>query len=234
MDNQPTNHAFWRSFRLFEGLDDPVLAKLANAAQRRHWPSGSTLFQRGDSGDYLVALAAGRVRLAVGSAQGKELVLRHAEAGDIFGELSLFDGAPRSAEAFAVVDSAGFVLAKRDYDAIALQEPTLCIAVTYHLCRMLRDTTEQLEGLALHTLEARVARFLLFTLRQIHGDDLPPNPLLLLEINQSDIAAVLGASRPKVNRALQSLRDAGVIQKSGEALECNLAMLHSIADPKLG
>ncbi|MGO4906695.1 Crp/Fnr family transcriptional regulator [Pseudorhodobacter sp. W20_MBD10_FR17] len=234
MANQPTNQPFWRSFRLFEALDDPVLTKIANAAQRRHWPSGTTLFQRGDTGDYLVALASGRIRLAVGSAQGKELVLRHAEAGDIFGELSLFDGAPRSAEAVAVIDSAGFVLPKSDYDAITLQEPSLCSAVTHYLCRMLRDTTGQLESLALYTLEARVARFLLFTLRQIHGDDLPPNPLLLLEINQSDIAAVLGASRPKVNRALQSLRDAGIIQKSGDAMECNVALLHSIADPRLG
>jgi CRP-like cAMP-binding protein len=232
MANQPTNHAFWRSFRLFETLEDHVLEKLSNAAQPRHWPNGITLFQRGETGDYLVALASGRIRVAVGSAQGKELVLRHAEAGDIFGELSLFDGAARSAEATAVVDSKGYVLAKREFDAIAAQEPSLHIAVTHHLCRMLRDTTEQLEGLALYTLEARVARFLLFTLRQIHGDDLPPNPLLLLEINQSDIAAVLGASRPKVNRALQAMRDAGVLQKSGDALECNVAMLQGIADPQ--
>lgn len=234
MANLPNNQVFWRSFRLFETLEDRVLEKLSNAAQRRNWPNGTTLFQRGEAGDYLVALASGRIRLAVGSAQGKELVLRHAEAGDIFGELSLFDGAPRSAEATAVIDSAGFVLAKRDFDAIALQEPSLCIAVSHYLCRMLRDTTEQLESLALYTLEARVARFLLFTLRQIHGDDLPPNPLLLLEINQSDIAAVLGASRPKVNRALQAMRDAGVLQKTGDALECNVALLQNIADPKLG
>jgi CRP-like cAMP-binding protein len=234
MTHPPTNLAFWRSFRLFETLDDRAICKIADAAQRRHWTHGTTLFQRGEAGDYMVALASGRIRLAVGSAQGKELVLRHAEAGDIFGELSLFDGAPRSAEATAVVDSAGFVLAKRDFDAIAQQEPSLCSAVNHHLCRMLRDTTEQLESLALYTLEARVARFLLFTLRQIHGDDLPPNPLLLLEINQSDIAAVLGASRPKVNRALQAMRDTGVLRKNGEALECSVALLQNIADPKLG
>ncbi len=234
MTHQPTNLAFWRSFRLFETLEDRAIRRIADAAQRRHWANGTTLFQRGEAGDYMVALASGRIRLAVGSAQGKELVLRHAEAGDIFGELSLFDGAPRSAEATAVVDSAGFVLAKRDFDAIAQQEPSLCSAVNHYLCRMLRDTTEQFESLALYTLEARVARFLLFTLRQTHGDDLPPKPLLMLELNQSDIAAVLGASRPKVNRALQAMRDAGVLRKNGDALECSVAMLQNIADPKLG
>jgi CRP-like cAMP-binding protein len=232
MTKPHVNQALWRSFRLFEDLLNPVLQQVAEASQRRHWPAGATLFQRGDAGDYLVALTAGRIRLSVGTPHGKELVLRHAEAGDVFGELSLFDGAPRSAEATAVTDSEGFILSKRDFETIADREPGLRTAVTHYLCRMLRDTTEQLEGIALYHLEARVARFLLFTLRQIHGDDLPPNPLLQLEINQSDIAAVLGASRPKVNRALQSLRDSGVLQKSGEAMECDVALLLQIADPR--
>lgn len=230
MDNPRSAHKVWQSFRLFQSVETRILDQIAAAAQSRQWPSGSLLFQRGAPGDYLVALTQGRVRLSVGTAQGKELVLRHAEAGDVFGELSLFDGAPRSADATAVVDSAGFVLAKRDFDVIVAREPDLSVAITHYLCRMLRDTTEQLEGLALYTLEARVARFLLLTLRQIYGTALPPNPLLQLEISQSDIAAVLGASRPKVNKALQSLRDAGVLQKSGAALECNVALLLQIAD----
>ena len=231
MTKSKTTTVLWRSFRLFESLKAPVLSQIIAAAQLRQWPSGTTLFQRGEAGEYLVALTSGRIRLSVGTPQGKELVLRHAEAGDVFGELSLFDGAPRAAEATALVASDGYVLSRRDFDIIAAREPGLRIAVTQYLCRMLRDTTEQLEGLALYNLEARVARFLLFTLRQIHGDHLPPNPLLQLEINQSDIAAVLGASRPKVNRALQSLRDAGILQKSGEAMKCDVAALAQIAEP---
>lgn len=232
MTKSPVNQAVWRSFRLFEGVNADVLAEVAEAAHRRAWTAGAVLFQRGDAGDYLVALVSGRIRLGVSTAQGRELVLRHAEPGDIFGELSLFDGAPRSAEAVALVASEGFVLGKRDFEQIADRQPSLRIAVTQYLCRMLRDTTEQLEGIALYNLEARVARFLLFTLRQIHGDDLPPMPLLRLEINQSDLAAVLGASRPKVNRALQALRDTGVVQRSGAAMQCDVAELLRIADPQ--
>ena len=97
---------------------------------------------------------------------------------------------------------------------------------------MLRDTTEQLEGIALYNLEARVARLLLFTLRHFHGDELPPNPMLRLEINQSDIAAVLGASRPKVNRALQALRDSGAVRRDGNAMECDVAALQRLAEPE--
>lgn len=230
MDIPRSDHKIWQSFRLFQSVEPRILDQISAVAQRRQWPAGTLLFQRGAQGDYLVALTQGRVRLSVGTAQGKELVLRHAEAGDVFGELSLFDGGARSADATALVDSAGFVLAKRDFDVIAAREPAVAIAITHYLCRMLRDTTEQLEGLALYTLEARVARFLLLTLRHIYGHALPPRPLLQLEISQSDIAAVLGASRPKVNKALQSLRDAGVVQKTGAALECNVSLLLQLAD----
>jgi CRP-like cAMP-binding protein len=233
-DIQAGQVAFWRSFRLLETLDDHILQRISEAAQLREWPAGMVLFQRGDPGDYLVALVSGRVRMAVSTSQGRELVLHHAESGDIMGELALFDGAPRSADAMTLVPTTGYILTRRDFDAISAQEPELRVAIIHYLCRMLRDTTEQLEGLALYTLEARVARFLLFTLRQIHGDDLPPNPLLKLEINQSDIAAVLGASRPKVNRALHGLRDTGAVRRGGGAMECDVALLQRLAEPAQG
>ncbi|MFT7057511.1 MAG: CRP-like cAMP-binding protein [Pseudorhodobacter sp.] len=230
-DRISSKMAFWRSFRLFEGLEDRILTQISEAAQWREWPAGMVLFQRGDAGDYLVALVSGRVRMAISTALGRELVLRHVEAGDIMGEVALFDDAPRSADAVALVATEAFILTKRDFDTIAAREPDLRVAIIHYLCRMVRDTTDQLEGIALYNLEARLARFLLFTLRQIHGDDLPPNPLLRLEINQSDIAAVLGATRPKVNRALQSLRDLGAVLRDGDVMECDVAKLRRLSEP---
>jgi len=60
---------------MFEDLDGPTLDRIAQMAVRREWTAGSTVFRRGESGDYLVALAEGRVRLSLGTAQGRELVL---------------------------------------------------------------------------------------------------------------------------------------------------------------
>ncbi len=66
-----------------------------------------------------------------------------------------------------------------------------------YLTRRLRETTDQLETIALYDLESRVARFLLATLRQIHGEDLPDSASLQLALSQTDIAGILGASRPR-------------------------------------
>jgi len=105
------------------------------------------------------------------------------------------------------------------------------VAVTAYLCRRLRDTTDQLEGIALYNLELRLARFLLFALRQIHGDEIPDAPRLSLDLSQSDLAAVLGATRPKVNQALQRLRDAGAVSREGHVMTCDVAALRDLAEP---
>lgn len=231
----PRSHSlrpsFWRSFLLFEGLEDAVLADLASVVQRASWRAGDVIFQRGDTGDWLVALTGGRVRLSLLTQGGRELTLRHAEAGDTLGELALFDRDPRSADATAVVATEGLLLHRRDYEALALRHPALTLAMARYLSQRLRETTEQLESIALYPLEARVARFLLFTLRQLNGADLPETAVLRLEISQSELASVLGASRPKVNRALQALTASGALRRDGEGWVCDTGGLAALADP---
>ena len=227
----PARAAFWRSFPIFQDLGTESLARIAAVAGVQHWAAGALLFQRGDPGGYLVALASGRVRLAITTPQGRELTLRHAGPGDLLGEMALFDAEPRSADAVALVETAGHVLHRSAFRQIAQHDPALMDGAARWLSRRLRETTEQLEGIVLYNLDSRLARFLLATLRQIHGDDLPPHPALRLDISQSDLAAVLGASRPKVNQALQGLRDGRAITRDGTTLLCDVAALRQIAEP---
>ena len=224
--------SFWRSFDLFAGLDAAALAALAGLAQRRHWAPGEVLFQRGDPGDWMLALAQGRVKLTLLTPGGRELILRHAEGGDTLGEFALIDGEPRSADATAVLATTGFVLDRARFASLAEAHPGLGMAAARYFCHRLRATTEQLEGIALYQLEARLARFLLFTLRQIHGEDLPDGAVLRLGVSQGELAAVLGASRPKVNRALQGLQDLGAITRRGEDWQVDAAALRAAADPE--
>ena len=232
MEKPAARPAFWRSFDLFAGLDPAALEALAGLAQRRHWQAGETLFQRGDPGDWMLALAEGRVKLTLTTASGRELTLRLAEAGDSLGEFALVDGEPRSADATALEPCSGWVLDRLRFAVLAEAHPALGLSVARYFSRRLRATTEQLEGNALYQLEARLARFLLFTLRQLNGPDLPPEAALRLEISQSELAAVLGASRPKVNRALQSLQELGAIRREGEVWQLDLPSLRAAADPE--
>ena len=218
------------SFPLFSALEPETIERLAAIARQGTWAAGSFLFHRGDDGDHLIALTSGRVRLSLGSAQGRELVLLHATAGDIIGELALLDGEPRSADARVIEPVTGIVIGRAGFLGIARERPDLGLALAGHLSRLLRNTNYQMESIAIYDLQMRVVRFFLMSLRQIHGEDLPATAMLRLGLNQSDLSAILGASRPKVNRVLQDLLGAGALRREGDIVECIVPKLLEIAE----
>lgn len=217
---------------LFARVDGPTIAALAANATRRVWEAGTVLFQRGDAGDYLLALVSGRVRLSVSTGAGKELVLRHMGPGEVIGEFSLIDGQPRSADATVVEPSSGVILRRDRFLAVAAEHPQLGLALAQHLCQQLRSTNYQMESIALYDLRARVARFLLFALRDQRQAG---RARLRLAVNQSELALLVGASRPKVNQVLQTMLAEGILERDGEALICDLPRLEEAADvPEAG
>lgn len=223
--------AFWRSFPIFEGFARETVAEVAEIASYRKWKGGTVIFQRGDEGSYLIVVVSGRIKLSLITPQGKELSLRHLEAGSLFGEMAILDGQPRSADATAVTATEGYVISKRDFLDLLTRNPAASQAIIGYLCSKLRETTEQLETIALYDLDSRVARFFLATLRNIHGDDLPDSANLQLALSQTEIASIVGASRPKINRSILALEEAGAIRRADGIIHCNIGRLLGVAEP---
>jgi CRP-like cAMP-binding protein len=206
------------------------MAEVAAIARPAGWPSGAVLFQRGDAAEFMLIIESGRVRLNLATAGGRELVLRHAGPGAVVGEMGILDDRQRSADATAVGALKGLVIHRAPFLALLARRPGLALAVIRYLTRRLNETTYQLETLALFGLEARLARFLLAALNQAHGGRPPARALLTLDLGQSDIAAILGASRPKTNRAFVALLKSNAIARTGRGLTCDVARLTAVAD----
>lgn len=224
--------AFWRSFPIFEEFSKELIAEVAGLAQWRRWPAGTVIFQRGDEGNYMILVTDGRIKLSLITSQGKELSLRHLEPGTLMGEMAVLDGAPRSADATATVATEGYVIGKSEFMALITRNPDAAEAVMGYLCRRLRETTDQLETIALYDLDSRVARFFLATLKQIHGEeDLPDHANLQIALSQTEIAGILGASRPKINRSILSLEEHGAIKRQGGVIDCDVGRLMKLAEP---
>jgi CRP/FNR family cyclic AMP-dependent transcriptional regulator len=96
------------------------------------------------------------------------------------------------------------------------------------LCRRLRDVSDRLEAVALYPMEVRLARFLLVALGERTA---PPGKRVPLELGftQTELAMLLGASRPKINAALRVLEEAGAIGRTSDRLFCDRAKLAVIA-----
>lgn len=218
------------AFAAFSGLLEAERTELLRAFESRHWAAGEVIFLRGDEDSYLLALTSGAVRLSIASPQGRELVLRHVGPGETLGEIALIDGLPRSADATAVAPTTALVLRRARFLDICAEHAAVPLAMAVYLCSHLRNTNHQMESIALYDLQSRLVRFLILSLRQAHGDDIPQFVPLTLGLNQSDLSAMLGASRPKVNQALQSLILTGALRRDGPVLICNRDLLQRLLD----
>ncbi len=215
---------------LFGRLDEADLAGVASQMREVRFGAGQSIFARGDQGTDVFLVLEGRVRLSILTAEGRELSFNHAVAGEIFGEIAALDGGERSADATALVDTRMMVLAMPALDKMMAAKPALARAVIGFLCHRLRNVSDHLENVALFPIETRLARFLLHALGPAPAGKPAGSQRITLGMSQSELALLLGASRPKVNAALAMLESAGAVQRTGQDLDCDREILSNLAD----
>lgn len=207
---------------MFGTLDAAGRDAVAQELRETVFESGQAIFSRGDPGNEMYLVARGRVRLSVLTNDGRELSFAHVEPPSIFGELAVFDGRPRSADATAVNKVVALSLSKAAFTRLLRQKPEVGEAAIRFLSGRLRDADEQLEAIALHPIEARLARFFLAAARQKDPEAKSGKVNVSLPISQSELALLVGASRPKVNAALALLESEGAIERRGAIVVCDI------------
>jgi CRP/FNR family transcriptional regulator, cyclic AMP receptor protein len=202
-----------RSARYFADLPDDALARLAAACTRRSYARGQYLWYQGDEGARLAVVAEGLVKIVISSEQGDEVVLRTLGPGATLGELALLDGSPRSAAVVAVEPTTVLTLARETVLELLARHPSVLDALLRSLGGLVRGLTEQAGDLVFLDLGGRVAKLLL-RLAEEHGGGAQP-PKVDIRLSQSDLAAMVGATRPAVNRVLQGMASRGLIAVDG-------------------
>ncbi len=213
---------------LLKGVGGDALSACATQLHQVRFEKGQMVFARGEPGTHLYLVAEGQVRLAVATSEGRELSFQIAHVGDFIGEIAVLDGRPRSAEAVALTAVTAYALERRAFQQLWSEHVEIAAAVIAFLCWRIRDASDRLEALALYPMEVRLAKFLLVALA---GRQAPAGRRVPLELgfSQSELAMLLGASRPKINVALGELEQAGAIHRTSDRLFCNPAKLAEIA-----
>ncbi len=165
-------------------------------------PEGETLFVKGDKGDALYGIRRGQIRIETGTASGDTLTLNVLGPGDLFGEIALFDGQARTADAVASEPSELFVLRRSDFLAYLEKDARVAVRVIELLCQRIRWVSDRMEETALLPFQVRLARRL-----AILVDDFG----MEINISQDRLANYVGVARETVNRQLQIWRRAGVL-----------------------
>ena len=205
-----------RQVSLFASLAPDDLAVLAGNLQRRRYARGQVIFRQGDAGASLYLIEEGLVKIAVSTPGGKALVLRLLGPRDFFGELSLLDGEPRSADAIAHEDCRLLLLQREDFLRFVEARPGVAKGLLATVSRRLRYTTQQVQDAAFLDVPARLARVLLELAHIPAG--LADDQLIDPRPTQAELAEMVGATRESVNKWLGVYEREGLIQRQRGAI----------------
>jgi CRP/FNR family transcriptional regulator, cyclic AMP receptor protein len=147
-----------RNHPLFQDLPSPVIEHLGSYMKTRRVARGATIFAKGDPGTGLMGVLTGSVKVSVASAEGKDIVLNIFREGEIFGEIALLDGRPRTADATAMSDCELIVIERRDFVPFLSSHPDVTIKFIEILCSRLRRTSEQVQDVTFLNLPTRLAK----------------------------------------------------------------------------
>ncbi len=209
---------------LLRHLRPEELRRLAAAASVARHPAHATVFKKGDDGTSMMAVIRGKVKISTYSDEGKEVVLNIIDQGDIFGEIAVLDGRPRTADAVALEETDLLVLRRAQLLPFLTGDPEMLARLLAVLCQRLRQTSEHLEDAMLREAPSRLARRLL-RLAEAFGRPGPDGIRLAIKLSQQQIGSLVGASRETVSRQLADWQRAGYV-----AMEAGCIVLR---DPKL-
>jgi len=204
------------SGRWFQALPGELREALGRAAVVRQLPAGQRLFARGDAPCGLYCVVEGQMRIGAVGASGKEALLALVEAPNWFGEICLFDGQPRTHDAYAEGPTTLLQVPMPALRALLDQHPEYWRDFALLMSHKLRMTFAVLEELALLPAATRLARRLLM-LAESYGETGASQRELHLP--QEQLAAMLGLSRQTTNHILKDLESRGVLRLSYGGIE---------------
>ncbi|TSA00194.1 MAG: Crp/Fnr family transcriptional regulator [Deltaproteobacteria bacterium] len=203
---------------LFAGFGPSEFETLERCVVRRRYPGGQTLFLMGDEGGSLHVIERGRVKVSIPSASGEELILAILGEGDLLGELSLFDGKPRSATVQALEDTETLCLHREDLLALMRDRFDVVEKILEVLARRIRDTDMLLAESHFLDITARLAKKIL-DLGDAFGVREGGKIRIGVKTTQKDLASMIGATRESINKQLKALRDLGLVRITGGTIE---------------
>jgi CRP/FNR family transcriptional regulator, cyclic AMP receptor protein len=194
-----------------DGLPAGDAEALRALGGERRYRAGAVLFHHGDEPGSVLLLLEGRVKLVLTGPQGKEVILGFSSPGELVGEVSAIDGAPRSASAEAVDAVRALVVTRAAFQRFVETHPAAALSLLQNLARRLRLADAQRLEFAAYDVVGRVARRLL-DLCDRHGESVEGGVLITLPLSQDELAAWSASSREAVSKALHLLRQLGWLE----------------------
>lgn len=195
---------------MFAKVPRDDLDALATKTKTVRLAARELLFAKGDPGDRLYIVVQGLVRIGVLSPDGREVTYGLIKPGQLFGEIAVLDGGPRSADATAMEATELLSLDRREVLTFLEQHPSHSQRLIQILCERVRRADELLEDIFFLTLSGRLAKHLLVlggAVGERKGDD----GAVTIRMSQQEVADHMGITRESVNKVLSKWEQAGLV-----------------------
>jgi len=199
-----------RSVPLFADFEPAELEQLAALSRTRSMPKGNVIFYEDDPGVSCYVIMSGKVKIVVNADDGREHILGVLYEGDVFGEMSLIDGQPRSASAICADDVQMVTIQRDDFLSLLRSNPDISLKLLVTLSQRLRAADRNMESLAFLSAPGRVARLLL-QLGKEHGVPGAEGVVFTSPMTRQELASLAGTSRETLTRVLMDYHDRGII-----------------------
>ena len=220
-----------RKHPIFADLEPDALDQLCRYAKLTTVKRGATIAAKGDPGNNLFAVITGTVKISSSSPDGRNAILNLIGPGEIFGEIAVLDGAPRSADATANTNCELYIIDRRDFLPFVKSQPALAMKFIELLCARLRWTSQQVEQVILQNLPGRLASALLGLTEERKFDSGSGT----LAITQQEISEMVGMTRESINKQLRAWAGRNWVRlEHGAIVVLDTDALRELAESGLG
>lgn len=199
-----------RQVAMFSTLADEDLVTVAELAVPRTFAPGEVVFREGDASDTCYVIRSGHARAVIEHQDGRSITLARFGPGDIFGELAMLGGGPRSATVEMLEETEAIAILGPDMRRLLRDHPDISIKLIAALGQRLREANERLSRQSFQTVQSRVAS-VLSQLVVAAREEGAPDGDVLITATQADLAQLAGSSRESASRFLAVLERAGII-----------------------
>lgn len=198
------------SQQIFDDLPAEALESLMPSFHLRTFPAHTLVMLELQSSNAVSLIVRGTVKVCL-ARRGRETLLNICGPGEVLGEISLLDGKGHSADIETLEETSLFWIERDLISGYLDKYPQFGINLAKILSRRVRLATSRIEALTTLDVPGRVAHQILAFAKEYGQDQDRGRVLLPLCLTQSDLAALVGASRPRVNQALSMLKRSKII-----------------------
>jgi len=220
-----------RADRIFCDLPASALQTLENIKYATAYPQGAVLFVEGQMPRGIYVLCKGTVKLSINSPNGRTMIVKLAEPGDVLGLSATISGKPYEVTA-ETIDPCQVNFVKRDDFLHFLKDDVeACIKVAEQLSEKYHNACEEVRSLGLSRSAAEKLAKLLLEWSCKNGESAKSEPRLKLRLTHEEIAQMIGTSRETVTRLFAEMKRRQIVQAKGSTLVIRDATaLREIAD----